>query len=192
MLIFRVQRLTGFSELCFEGIGGSYVQSHSKALYNYSVFKKKRSIILLCLQWVSLCLLTSFPLSSCFPVIWVCHQCKGLFWWSAYFWLSSIHKMSYAQSEVDEYQRLSSGYAYTGLCDTALGLHCSRIYAWCEGCEFIAGSCLSNRILWSCKNCKGVLFKYTALCWLIGITESIPSTVNLKLISIFYSFKKYL
>lgn len=41
MLIFRVQRLTGFSELCFEGIGGSYVQSHSKALYNYSVFKKK-------------------------------------------------------------------------------------------------------------------------------------------------------
>lgn len=111
----------------------------------------------------------SFPLSSCFPVIWVCHQYKGLFWWSAYFWLSSIHKMSYAQSEVGEYQRLSSGYASTVLCDIALGLLCSRIYAWCEDCEFILR-----------QNCKGVLFKYTALYWLIGITESIPSTVNLK------------
>lgn len=122
----------------------------------------------------------SFFLSSCFPVIWVCHQYKDLFWGSAYFWLSSIHKMSYAQSEVGEYQRLSSGYACIGLCDTALGLLCSRICAWCEGCEFTAGSCLSNRIFWSYKSCKGVLLKYTALYWLTGITESIPSTVNLK------------
>lgn len=58
MLIFRVQRLTGFPELCFEGIDGSYVQSHSKTLYNYSVFKIKKpaaSHCSVCNESVSAC-----------------------------------------------------------------------------------------------------------------------------------------
>lgn len=109
MLIFRVQRLTGFPELCFEGIGGSYIESHSKTLYNYSVLKKMQHHTALFAMSQSLLAHLSFFLPSCFPLIWVCHQYKDLFWGSAYFWLSSIHKMSYAQSEVGEYQRLSSG-----------------------------------------------------------------------------------
>lgn len=195
MLIFRVQRLTGFPELCFEGIGGSYVQSHSKTLYNYSVFKIKikRSITLLCLQWVSLCLLTCLSL------------CPHVFQW---FGCVISTKASFGEVHTSgwvlfiKWVMHSQRWVNIRGCPVVMQVLSSVILLWdCFAPESMldvrtvslySGRCLSNRILWSSKNCKGVLFKYTALYWLIGITESIPSTVNLKKkTSIFYSFKKY-